>query len=117
MKKIQEEMIARFRERFVLDPARVFFGDLEELKRQGWEVGKSQLIIKQDVKPKEFEAFLLEWSEKFLQEPRQEFTKEEYMLFEHMKRAWLNQANSETHKEWFKLLKSLDNKVRKLKMT
>ena len=53
-----EEAVKRFDERFVLDPVNVFFGDREELKKKGWEVGKSKLIVKQDTTPEELRSFL-----------------------------------------------------------
>ncbi len=57
--KQTEEVIKEFRKQFTLDPARVFFGDPEELRKQGWEVGKSRLIINQSATPEEIEAFIL----------------------------------------------------------
>ena len=57
--KQTEEVIKEFRKQFTLDPARVFFGDPEELRKQGWEVGKSRLIINQSATPEEIETFIL----------------------------------------------------------
>lgn len=56
--KIEGGWVKEFRKRFVLDPAEVFFGNREELKKQGWEVGASKLIIKQDATPEELEHFI-----------------------------------------------------------
>lgn len=52
-----------------------------------------------------------------LNETRKEtmFTEEEYMLIEHMKRAWLSQTNKDTNKEWFELYHSVSSKLKKLK--
>lgn len=47
-----------FNKRFVLDPAEVFFGNREELKKQGWIVGASKLIIKQDTTPEQLKYFI-----------------------------------------------------------
>lgn len=55
---IKQEILKELREKFVLDPAEVFFGNRDELRKQGWEVGKSKLIIKQSATPEQLEAFL-----------------------------------------------------------
>jgi hypothetical protein len=64
-----------FREKFTLDPLRVFFGDPEELKKQGWEVGESKLIIKQDSTPEDLEQFIRESMEQVRTETLEEFKK------------------------------------------
>lgn len=65
-----QKAVEEFRQRFVLDPARVFFGDPEKLKKQGWEVGESRLIIKQDAEPEDMEQFLIDTIQRVERETR-----------------------------------------------
>lgn len=48
----------QFDKRFVLDPVEVFFGERDKLKEQGWEVGESKVILKQDLDPKDIKDFI-----------------------------------------------------------
>lgn len=70
MTPLEQQAIEEFEKEFVLDSARVFFGDPEELRKQGWEVGKSRLILKQDLEPEILKAFLLKWIRKAREEER-----------------------------------------------
>ena len=54
------DTVKRFREKYVIDPAEVFFGDKAKLAEQGWEVGPSKLIIRQDATPEQIEQFIQE---------------------------------------------------------
>lgn len=68
---IQKE-IEEFRKKFVLSMNKTFFGNPEELKKQGWEVGKDHFIIRQDTTPEEIEQFLTSSLQKIRDEAKRE---------------------------------------------
>lgn len=47
-----------------------------------------------------------------LKEEQITLTVEEYMLFEHMRRAWLVQTTEDTNQKWFVLCNSLSRKLK-----
>lgn len=61
--------------KFVLDPSEVFFGKREELEKQGWEVGKSKRILRQNIELEELKSFIAQQIQRTREELLEEMDK------------------------------------------
>lgn len=104
---LDPEVRDRFRKRFVIDPVRVFFGDPDELKKQGWEVGKSKLIIKQDITPEDIESFLAQEIERVREEILNNLNG---IVFDENDKIHQQKTNREQYEEFENLLQTLTQK-------
>ena len=53
LEEIKKKARKMFDEKFCFDPAEQIFGNREQLKKEGWEVGPSELMLKHHTSPKD----------------------------------------------------------------
>jgi len=80
--KEDNTIIKEFREKFVFNMNEALFGNEEELRKQGWEVGENSWRIKNDVSVKEVENWVIQKLQEQRERLKAEFLRQDVIFID-----------------------------------